>query len=109
MARSRTLRQVAAVLALAAAALAFVWYAAVRHGFFDLKVYYGAINFWAHGGGELYDYLKPDSEYGFTYPPFAALTMLPMALVPWPVAITISAAMTVASTLLMLFWLVDPI
>jgi alpha-1,2-mannosyltransferase len=100
---------VLAVLALAGAVWAFLSVAAVRHGFFDLKVYYGAINHWAHRGGELYDYVKPDSEYGFTYPPFAALSMLPMAVVPWPVAITISATLTVVSTLVMLFWFVDPI
>ena len=35
----------------------FLAFAAVRHGFFDLKVYYGAINYWVHDGGELYDFL----------------------------------------------------
>ncbi len=97
-----------AVVALAGAVFAFLWFAAERHGFFDLKVYYGAINHWAHGEGELYDYLKPFTEYGFTYPPFAALTMLPMAVVPWPVAVTISAMLTVVSSLVMLAWIVVP-
>ena len=33
---------------------------------------------------------EADSTYGFTYPPFAALLMLPMAITPWTVAIVIS-------------------
>jgi alpha-1,2-mannosyltransferase len=100
--------RVPAVLALWAAVWVFLRYAAERHGFFDLRVYYGAINFWAHGRGELYDYLQVGTEYGFTYPPFAALTMLPMAVVPWPVAIVISVTFTVAASLAVLYWLVEP-
>ena len=108
MRSKQNLARVGAVVALAGVVFVFLWFAAERHGFFDLKVYYGAINYWAHGHGELYDYLKPFSEYGFTYPPFAALTMLPMAVVPWPVAIAISATLTVVSSLVMLIWIVGP-
>src|SRR5438270_12878865 len=71
----RTVTQVLIVLALAAGAWAFLAAYAVRHGSFDLKVYYGAVNYWLDGRGEVYDYLKPFTKYGFTYPPFAALTM----------------------------------
>ena len=70
------------LLALATAVGAFLTVAAVRHGFFDLRVYHGAINYWAHDGGLLYDYLLPKSTYGFTYPPFAAIVMLQMAFTP---------------------------
>jgi hypothetical protein len=49
------------------------------YSFFDMKIYHGAIVDWTRGG-ELYEYVAPDSTLGFTYPPFAALTMLPMAL-----------------------------
>ncbi len=101
--------RVGIVVALALATWAFVALAAERHGFFDLKVYYGAINYWAGGDGELYDYLLPRTKYGFTYPPFAALTMLPMAVVGWGVAIAISMVLTIAASVLLLFWLVDPI
>ena len=87
----------------------FLSWAAERHGYFDLKVYWGAINHWAHGHGELYDYILYHSTYGFTYPPFAALTMLPMAFVPWPVAIVISLVMSVAASVVVLYWLVDPV
>jgi alpha-1,2-mannosyltransferase len=106
--RRRVVVQVFVVAALGLAVFWFLSVAAVRHGYFDLKVYYGAINFWAHGHGGVYDYLKVNSEYGFTYPPFAALVMVPMALVPWGVAITINLVATVSATLIVLFWLVDP-
>src|SRR5688500_9030257 len=35
---------------------------APRHGFFDLDVYYGAINYWADGG-EIYDFVRERSTY----------------------------------------------
>lgn len=51
----------------------------------DLTVYREAIRFWA-AGGELYDYRldHPAREGGFpfTYPPFAALVMRPLTLLP---------------------------
>jgi alpha-1,2-mannosyltransferase len=49
------------------------------YNFFDMKIYHGAIVHWTQGG-ELYEYIAPETTLGFTYPPFAALTMLPMAL-----------------------------
>src|SRR5262245_36522182 len=48
-----------------------------HYSFFDLKIYHGAVGWWA-GGGELYEYLAPGVTLGFTYPPFAAVVMLPM-------------------------------
>lgn len=96
------------VLALAVAAFTFDAFFAVRHGFFDLNVYYGAINYWA-GGGELYDFVRTKSTYGFTYPPFGAVTMLPMALVSWPVAVVIGSLMTVAATVWLLRTLLTPL
>lgn len=107
--RSRTGRQVLVVAALAVAAAVFLSVAATRHGFFDLKVYYGALRYWLHEDGHIYDWLKPNSSYGFTYPPFAALTMAPMAYVSWPVAIGINATATIVAGGLVLWWLVDPI
>jgi alpha-1,2-mannosyltransferase len=104
-----TRRRVTTVVALALAALTFDFFLAVRHGFFDLSVYYGAINYWMHDGGSLYDYLLPQNTYGFTYPPFAALTMLPMAVTPWHVAIAISSVLTAATTVVVVYWLIEPI
>jgi alpha-1,2-mannosyltransferase len=97
------------VVVMAAAAFAFLATFATRHGFFDLKVYYGATNYWAHGHGEIYDYLKPLTKYGYTYPPFAALTMLPMAVLPWMAAIIISVAATVVVTLVIIHWFLRPV
>jgi alpha-1,2-mannosyltransferase len=105
----RTRVQVVAVLVFFVAVWAFLAEFAERHGFFDLRVYYGAINFWVSGGGQVYDYLLPQTEYGFTYPPFAAVVMTPMAFVGWHLAIAISLLMTLAVTITMLYWLVGPI
>lgn len=102
-------RRVLIVAALAVAMLTFDVFLAVRHGFFDLNVYHGAINYWVHGGGSLYDYLLPFSTYGFTYPPFAALLMLPMAITPWHVAIVISAIMCITASVVLIYWFVDPV
>jgi alpha-1,2-mannosyltransferase len=105
----RTGRQVLFVAALAAAVAAFLSVAAIRHGFFDLRIYHGAVTFWARDGGEIYDYLKPDSKYGYTYPPFAALMMLPMAYLSWPASIALSVAAAAVATAAVLWWLVDPV
>ncbi len=108
-ARQRLAARVGIVVVLAACALTFDYFLAVRHGFFDLSVYYGAINYWVHDGGSLYDYLLPLNTYGFTYPPFAAMVMLPMAVTPWTVCIVVSCLACVAASTVVIYWLVDPI
>ncbi|MFG1955567.1 glycosyltransferase family 87 protein [Micromonospora sp. NPDC048830] len=105
----RAIAQVVGVVVLAVAVAAFLSVAAVRHGFFDLRVYYGALRFWVHDGGEIYDFLKPGTQYGFTYPPFAALVMLPMAYLPWTAAIVVSVTASVAVSAVLIWWLLDPI
>ncbi len=105
----RAIGQVVAVAVLAAAVAAFLSVTAVRHGFFDLRVYYGALTWWVHDGGEIYDFLKSGTQYGFTYPPFSALVMLPMAYLPWSAAITVSVVATVVTSAVVIRWLVDPI
>lgn len=105
----RTRNQILLVAALAVLVAAFLSVAAVGHNFFDLRVYHGALTYWAREGGEIYDWLKPASKYGFTYPPFAALLMAPMAYLPWPLVVVLSVAASVAATGLLLWWLVDPI
>jgi len=107
---ARTRRGQAVIAAVvAAAAFTLVAIAAPRRGFFDLKVYFGAINYWAHGHGEVYDYLAPYTKYGFTYPPFAALTMLPMAVLPWHLVITVSLVATVVVTAVITRWFLGPV
>ncbi len=105
----RTVGQVAAVVVLAVAVAGFLSVAAVRHGFFDLQVYRGALVWWVHDGGEIYDYLKPGTQYGFTYPPFAALVMLPMAYLSWHAAIVVSVAAGVLTSAVLVWWLLDPV
>ncbi len=102
-------RQVLTILALAAGIFTFVYFLAVRHGFFDLNVYHGAINYWVRDGGSLYDFVLPFSTYGYTYPPFAALLMLPLAITPWHLAIVISSITCVAVSVVLIYWLVDPV
>ncbi|HEX6970488.1 MAG TPA: glycosyltransferase 87 family protein [Micromonosporaceae bacterium] len=97
------------VVGLAGAVTAFLSVAAAGHGFFDLEIYYGAMRHWVRDGGVLYDWLKRDTRYGFTYPPFAAVLMLPLAYLPWPVVVVAYLAATAAAIGLLLRWLVAPI
>lgn len=102
------LARLATLAVLAALAGWFVATHAVRHGFFDLDVYYGALRYWWFDHGQVYDYLRPHSPYGFTYPPFAALAMLPITLVPWHAAIAVSVAVSVLAALVVLAVLTAP-
>ncbi|MER7787378.1 glycosyltransferase 87 family protein [Streptomyces sp. NPDC097640] len=80
----------------------------LHRDWFDLSVYYGTVGHWLHDGGRIYDYTTPGADgtaYGFTYPPFAALCMLPMALVSWPGAITICLLLNLAASAAVLYWL----
>jgi alpha-1,2-mannosyltransferase len=69
--------------------IAVTFYAAWRaieaygrfYDFFDMKIYHGAVVWWA-GGNELYDFVAPGMTIGYTYPPFAGILMMPLALVP---------------------------
>ncbi|GAA3768560.1 hypothetical protein GCM10022403_000220 [Streptomyces coacervatus] len=85
------------VLALAAAVTAFTATVPLLRDWFDLRVYYGAVNSWIHHGGRIYDYQVPGTAYGFTYPPFAAVSMLPMALVGLRTAIAGSLLLNLAA------------
>ena len=105
----RTRWRIAAVVLLAAASTAFLLGFAERHGFFDLRVYYGAVTYWLTEGGSLYDFILADSTYGFTYPPFAAIVMVPVSLLWWHLAIVVSVSASVFVTGVILYWLVDPV
>lgn len=76
------------VLALAVTVTVFTATVPLLRGWFDLRVYYGTVDTWVHHGGRIYDYRVPGTAYGFTYPPFAAVSMLPMALLGLHAAIT---------------------
>ncbi|MFD9219836.1 glycosyltransferase 87 family protein [Streptomyces sp. NPDC060064] len=91
------------VVGLAAAVGLFLATVPLHRDWFDLGVYYGAVDSWRHGG-RIYDYLAPGTHYGFTYPPFAAVCMLPMTLVDWPSAVAISVLLNVAAAAAILYW-----
>ncbi|MEV6737094.1 glycosyltransferase 87 family protein [Streptomyces sp. NPDC051104] len=89
--------RLALVLGLAAAVTVFTATVPLLRGWFDLKVYYGTVNAWIHYGGHVYDYRVPGTTYGFTYPPFAALCMLPMAFVGLHTAIALALLFNLAA------------
>ncbi|TXJ76257.1 DUF2029 domain-containing protein [Streptomyces lavendulae] len=89
--------RLALVLALAAAVTAFTATVPLLRGFFDLRVYYGTVHTWVHHGGLIYDYRVPGTGYGFTYPPFAAVLMLPLALLGRHTAIAASLVVNAAA------------
>ncbi|MCY1142748.1 glycosyltransferase 87 family protein [Actinoplanes sp. Pm04-4] len=77
--------------------------------FFDLGVYRGAVRSWLLDGNELYDFLYQNTEYGFTYPPFAALVFSPLALTSWPVAVALGIVVNAAAVVLLLRWFLVPV
>ncbi|MGW0762735.1 glycosyltransferase 87 family protein [Streptomyces sp. NPDC002814] len=78
------------VAAIAVVVIVFTATVPLLRDWFDLRVYYGAVDTWVHHGGRLYDYRVPGTTYGFTYPPFAAVAMLPMALLGLHAAIAVA-------------------
>lgn len=78
------------------------------YNFFDMKIYHGAVVWWA-SGHELYEFIAPTTTLGFTYPPFAALAMLPMARLPIEAAGWINAAGSIAALAVILAALLRPI
>jgi alpha-1,2-mannosyltransferase len=98
------------VLVIAAVLGGHIWYGN-RHHFFDLKIYYHAVNWWAHGH-ELYAYAFVDEiqgPIGFTYPPFAAILMYPMAWLPLGVVETIMSLGTLVAVIVTTRWLMMPV
>ncbi|MGP4046612.1 glycosyltransferase 87 family protein [Streptomyces sp. 2A115] len=85
-------------LALATAVALFTATVPLLRDWFDLRVYHGAVDAWIHHGGSVYDYRVPGTEYGFTYPPFAAVSMLPMALLGLHTAIAVGLLLNLAAT-----------
>lgn len=89
---------VPAALALICATAAFTATVPLFRDWFDLYVYYGTVRSWVWHGGQIYDFVMPGTEYGFTYPPFAAVCMLPLALMSRPVAVCAALALNVAAS-----------
>ncbi|RMB83076.1 glycosyltransferase family 87 protein [Streptomyces shenzhenensis] len=106
--RLRRLRQLLIVMVLAAAVTAFTATVPLLRDFFDLRVYHGAVDTWIHHGGRLYDYRVPGTTYGFTYPPFAAVAMLPMALMGLHTAIAVCLLLNLGALAVVLRLLAGP-
>jgi alpha-1,2-mannosyltransferase len=103
--------RLASVAGLAAAAAAFLSWYGNRHDFFDLRIYVSAMRWWADGN-PLYDYVQPDRVQGrlyFTYPPFTAMLMRPLAGVPVGVTVAVLTTATVLATIVTTWWLVAPV
>ncbi len=65
----------------------------------DLEVYRFGVQTWL-SGGDMYGTLPPTSgaiTLPFIYPPFAALVLAPLAVVPWPVAWVVLLALSTAA------------
>ena len=98
-----------AVFALVLAASSWVFYELYNtgHRFFDLKIYMSALDWWT-SGHDLYSYAQPDFLQGhlyFTYPPFAALLMLPLSFLPLVATEVLLTVGTVAATVVTTIWL----
>nr|WP_205808922.1 glycosyltransferase family 87 protein [Micromonospora sp. HNM0581] len=107
---SRTVRRIVGALALAAA-LPALYLPGITHNFFDLKIYIAAMDWWA-AGNPLYDYMQPDRVQGelyFTYPPFAALLLLPFSWLRLGATVTIFTGLTVLGVVITTKWLLDPV
>ncbi|HEY2672716.1 MAG TPA: glycosyltransferase 87 family protein [Rugosimonospora sp.] len=105
--RTRVLVAIAVILAVTAAQYLY----GNRHDFFDLKIYYHAIRWWAHGHS-LYAYAQPDrvqASLGFTYPPFAAVLMYPMAWLPLKLVIVITWIASGICVVVTSAWLLGPV
>jgi alpha-1,2-mannosyltransferase len=57
----------------------------------------------------LHDFRYHGTEYGFTYPPFAAPTLSPLAITSWPVAIAAAALLDAGAVALLIRWHFVPI
>jgi len=93
-----------------AVGIAHYWYGN-RHNYYDLRIYYDAIRWWA-ARHPLYSFSHLDpiqGPLGFTYPPFAALLMYPMAWVPVGVVVTVMLLANLAALVVTTVWLVVPL
>jgi hypothetical protein len=106
--RLRTRTQVWIVLATVVLSMATAEVFGRRYSFFDMRIYHGAVEWWT-SGGDLYEFVAPGTVLGFTYPPFAAVAMLPMAGLSAAVAGWVNALVSVAALAAVLVVLLVPI
>lgn len=83
-----------------------VWYSN-RHSYYDLRIYYDAMHWWA-SGHRLYEFSHLDriqGPLGFTYPTFAAILMYPMAWLPWSFVASLTVLANLTALVLTTAWL----
>jgi alpha-1,2-mannosyltransferase len=109
--RSPTRRQISILAGVAAVLVAaHVWYGN-RNNFYDLKIYAAAMRWW-DAGHPLYAFVKADDtqgQLGYTYPPFAAILMRPLAWLPLGLTVAIYVVVSVAAFAACVWWLVRPL
>jgi alpha-1,2-mannosyltransferase len=92
----RTRRQLLLVVAAVLFAALMVRLFGRDYVFFDMRIYHGAMRWWT-SGGELYEFIAPETTLGYTYPPFAAITMAPIAAMSYVTAGWINAVLSAAA------------
>jgi alpha-1,2-mannosyltransferase len=105
--RARLAILAAVTVAAAAAHLAY----GNRHHFFDLLIYRDAMRWW-DAGNPLYDFFRPDDTQGrleFTYPPFAAFLLRPLAWLTQAQTVWAYQVIAVAALAASVWWLVRPL
>jgi alpha-1,2-mannosyltransferase len=108
--RSGLWRAAVLVVTVAAVGWGLLWYGN-PHGYFDLKIYRSAMTWWV-SGHHLYDFSQPDQvqgSLGFTYPPFAALLLRPLAYLPLGAGVATIWALTAIGLGITVYWLVTPV
>jgi alpha-1,2-mannosyltransferase len=78
------------------------------HDVLDLQVYRGAVRWWLEHR-PLYQFVRPHTRLGFTYPPFAVLCMLPLGLGTEVTATVLMTAVSAVALLVTAVWLVAPV
>jgi alpha-1,2-mannosyltransferase len=101
-------RKIGIVASLGLITILIVYLVETRNEFFDSRVYYGALQYWFRDGGMVYDWLRPGTPYGFTYPPFAGLVMAPMAFLPFAMVLVVATVATLITTGILTWWFVGP-
>jgi alpha-1,2-mannosyltransferase len=103
------MKRISSLVVLALVTVGAIVLTGLRNEWFDSKVYHGAIQYWFRDGGMVYDFLRPGTPYGFTYPPFAGLVMSPMAYLPIVVVAIVATLATILSTAAVVWWLAKPL
>ncbi|MGC4942545.1 glycosyltransferase 87 family protein [Kribbella sp. DT2] len=81
------------VVVVACVALPLLW----RHAMVDLKVYRLGGETLLENASTLYDVRLAGTPLPFTYPPFAAVVMVPFAVMPWPLAVVVWTGITLVA------------